>query len=205
MVFFPCIGHHILARSVKPNVAVIAPNHVLSIIRLSTRTVYCHFLRRFHRPDHFRLRCGCCWEHFHATSLETFHEMPSHFWLIPVLGCRVDTTANCSGICNREEATVTTSRLLLYVWPCQGYTFGRAVQQPRNLLLQKVCGSASVRRVKYVYVSCKAPNITHTDPMIASKVQNLDKWAVRSADTLATTWLEETYRLQPINRLVGDG
>ncbi len=140
---------------------------------------------------------------FPCNSLETFHEMLPHFSLITVLRCRVNTTANCS--CNCEEATLTASCLLLNVWPCQGYTFGRAVQQPRNLLLQQVCGSASVRRVKYVYVSCKAPDITHTDPMIASKVQNFDKWAVRSADKLATTWLEETYRLQPIYRWVGDG
>ena len=145
---------------------------------LHAQPVFFHFLRRFHRPDHFRLCCGCCWEHFHVTSLETFHEMPLHFWLIPILRCRVNTTANCSGICNCDEATVTTSSLLFNVRTCQGYRIIGAVQPPRNRLLEQFGGSANVRRVEYIYVSCKAPNIADTDPVIASKVQNLDQWAL---------------------------
>ena len=87
----------------------------------SSGCLHCHFLHRFHRPDHFRLCFGFCWKHFHVTSLETFHEMLPHFWLIPVLRCRVYTTANYSGICNCEEAPVTTSSLL-----CKVLMFGHA-------------------------------------------------------------------------------
>ena len=50
----------------------------------------------------------------------------------------------------------------------------------------------SVHRVEYVYVSCIAPNIAQADPVIPSKVQNLDKWAVGCADELATTCLKQT-------------
>ena len=174
-IFFPCIGHHILARSVIPIVALIAPNHVLSIIRLPTCTVDLHFVRRFHRPDHFRLCCGCCWEHFHVTDLETFHEMLPHFWLIPELRCRVNTTASCSCICNGEEATVAASCLLLNVRPCQGYRIVGGV------LFQQFGGLASVRRVDYIYVSCGTQHCSHrsSDSQQGSESGQMGLWVCR--------------------------
>ena len=50
-------------------------NHILSIIRLSTCTVYWQFLRCLYHTNLLRFSCGSCWNHLHVTSLETSGEV----------------------------------------------------------------------------------------------------------------------------------